>query len=317
MLEQTEELKLQLEEKNTELEKTLDEVKTLKRKYIKNPKTIVEEKNVVYLMCTNESEKEREYVVGKATDLEDRKDNYNHNKLHDFKIIYYRSCNSSKMMDIIESSVLMKLGKYRCKAGRDVFLLPESENILLFTKVFDECIKFYEDVDEEYIVYSKKTVIKMDKEENKKKNEKYRQEHIEELRQKNREYYHDNKEIIAIFKKEYHEKNADAISEKRKKNYEENKEEIIENVMEYYEENKEKILEDRKEYYKDNKNCILEERKKYYDENYKTKISAQRKQKETCECGMVVTHYSMRRHKNSERHKKLMEKLMEKIKEKL
>jgi hypothetical protein len=214
------------------------------------------------------------------------------------------------MMDIIESSVLMKLGKYRCKAGRDVFLLPDSENILLFTKVFDECIKFYEDVDDDCIVYSKKTVIKMDKEENRKKNEKYRQEHIEEVRQKNREYYRDNKEIIAMFKKEYQEKNADAISEKRKQHYKENKEEIIENVMEYYEDNKEKILEDRKEYYANNKEFILAERKKHYDENYKTKIAIQRKQKETCECGAVLRKIGMKKHKNSERHKTLMGKLM-------
>ena len=27
-------------------------------------------------------------------------------------------------MDLIESVILMKLEKYRCKAGRDVFLLP-------------------------------------------------------------------------------------------------------------------------------------------------------------------------------------------------
>ena len=35
-------------------------------------------------MTTEESEKKRKYVVGKATDLNNRKDNYDHNKLHDF-----------------------------------------------------------------------------------------------------------------------------------------------------------------------------------------------------------------------------------------
>ena len=66
--------------------------------------------------------------------------------------------------------------------------------------------------------------------------------------------------------------------------------------------NKEKILEDRKKSYKDNKDSILEKRKKYHTENYKTKTKAQRSRKETCECGMVITHYCMKKHKKTARH---------------
>ena len=308
LIQQTDELKLQLEEKTFELEKTSEEFKTLKRKYVKNPKIIIEEKNVVYLMCTKESEKEGEYVIGKATDLSDRKENYDHNKLHDFKVIYYRSCSSLKMMDIIESMVLMKLGKYRCKAGRDVFLLPESNTIDLFKNIFDVCVKFFEDVDDDYIVYAKKTIIKMDKDEQKKKNEKYHTEHAEEIKENNKIFYEDNKEKLSEIKKVYYEKNADKISEQNKKYYEENKDEVIKTNMEYYENNKEKILEDRKEHYKDNKEVIAEERKEYYKENYKTKIATQRQKKETCECGMIISHYCMKKHKSSARHKLLMEK---------
>uniref|UniRef100_A0A6C0E2Z2 MSV199 domain-containing protein n=1 Tax=viral metagenome TaxID=1070528 RepID=A0A6C0E2Z2_9ZZZZ len=150
LLEQTDELKLQLEEKNSKLEETQKENSRLKRKY----KIVSEDKNVVYLMATKESEKVGEYVVGKAIDLADVKVDYD---LHVFNVIYYKSCISPKLMDIVESSVLMKLGKYRCKAGSDVFLLPESENILLFTKIFDECVKFYEDVDDNCVVYANKT----------------------------------------------------------------------------------------------------------------------------------------------------------------
>ena len=305
---ETDELKLQLEEKNNEIEETQEKVKKLTRKYIKNPKLIDNQKNVVYLMATSESEKVGEYVIGKATDLADRKGNYDHNKLHEFNVIYYRSCNSSKLMDIVESSVLMKLGKYRCKAGRDVFLLPKSENILLFTKVFDECIKFYEDVDDCCVIYAKKTTIKMDKEEIKKKNEKYHLEHKEEIKECQKEYYDNNREILADLKKVYYEKNASTINEKNKQYYEANKDAVIKTVMEYYDENKEQILEDRKDFYNNNKEKILKERKEYYNENYKTKIAAQRQQKETCECGMVITHYYMKKHRNSSRHKILMEK---------
>ena len=83
-------------------------------------------------------------------------------------------------------------------------------------------------------------------------------------------------------------------------------------VMKNYddnEKNKTDILEDRKEFYKDNKEHILEERAEHYKKNYKTKISAHRKKKEECECGMTVCHYYMKNHKKSQRHLTLMNKI--------
>ena len=280
-----------------------------------------DEKNVVYLITSEEGEKIGEYTIGKATNLSKRKENYNHNKLHNFKVIYYRSCKNSKFMDLIESVILMKLEKYRCKAGRDVFLLPKLQSsnissdtirekefvdIVLFTNIFDECLKFYEEVDE--AIYPKRT-LQEDKEKLKERNKKYQEEHKEEIKEKMHEYYEDNKEILSDIKKVYYEKNVDIIAEKHKKYYEKNKEAVIENVMEYYKDNKEQILEERKEFYKDNKEKILEERSKYYEENYKTKIATQRQKKEMCECGMIVSHYCMKKHKGSARHKTIMEKL--------
>ena len=307
-----EQLKLLTEEKeeviNTakkQLEETQEEIKKLRKKYVKQPKEVLERKNVVYLMTSEESEKVGEYNVGKALDLSKRKESYNHNKLHDFKVIYYISCKNSKLMDILESVILTKLEKYRCKAGRDVFLLP-TEDIKVFTNIFDECLKFYEGIDEP--IYPKRTVQE-DKEKRKERNIKYQEEHKEEIKEKMHEYYEDNKEILSDIKKEYYEKNAGDIAEKHKKYYEKNKEAVIENVMEYYNDNKEHILEQRKDFYQDNKDHILEERGKYYEENYKTKILTQRQKKETCECGMIVTHYCMKKHKSSDRHKKIMEKI--------
>jgi hypothetical protein len=282
-----------------------EEVKKLRKKYVKQPKEVLDQKNVVYLMTSEESEKVGEYNVGKALDLSKRKESYNHNKLHNFKVIYYICCKNSKLMDILESVILTKLEKYRCKAGRDVFLLP-TEDITVFTNIFDECSKFYEGIDNP--IYPKRT-IQEDKEKQKERNIKYQEEHKEEIKEKMHEYYEDNKDILSDIKKEYYEKNADVIGKKHKEYYQDNKKAVIEKVMEYYEENKESILEDRKGFYKDNKEHILEERKAYYQENYKTKIAAQRSKKETCECGMIVTHYSMKRHKSSDRHKKIMEKI--------
>ena len=289
------------------------EVKKLTKKYIKQPKEVFDQKNVVYLMTSEEGEKIGEYNVGKATDLSKRKENYNHNKLHDFKVMYYISCKNSKFMDLIESVILMKLEKYRCKAGIDVFLLPtfvdiasRSEgDITIFTNIFDECLKFYDDIDE--AIYPKRT-LQEDKDKRKERNKKYQQDNKDEIKEKMHEYYEDNKEILSDIKKVYYEKNADVITGKHKKYYEKNKEAVIENVMEYYNENKQHILEDRKDFYEDNKETILEERAKYYKENYKTKIAIQRAKKETCECGMIISHYSMKRHKTSARHKTLMEK---------
>ena len=282
-----------------------EELKKLRKKYVKQPKEVLDQKNVVYLMTSEECEKVGEYNVGKALDLSKRKESYNHNKLHNFKVIYYISCKNSKLMDILESVILTKLEKYRCKAGRDVFLLP-TENITLFTNIFDECSKFYEGIDDP--IYPKRT-IQEDKEKQKKRNIKYQEEHKEEIKEKMHEYYEDNKDILSTIKKEYYEKNADGIAKKQKEYYQGNKQAVIEKVMEYYEENKESILEDRKGFYKDNKEHILEERKAYYQENYKTKIATQRSKKETCECGMIVTHYCMKKHKSSDRHKKIMEKI--------
>jgi prophage antirepressor-like protein len=299
-------LKEREEEKNKAdklLEESQEEVNKLKKKYIKQKKEVFDDKNVVYLMTSEEGEKCREYTIGKTTNLSKRKENYNNNKLHDFKVIYYVVCKNSKFMDITESNVLMKLEAYRCKAGRDVFELPESKDISLFTNIFDECIQFYIDV--ENAIFPKRT-IEEDKDTHKERNIKYQQENKDEIKKTAKEYYEDNKEPLKIIKKEYYENNTEVIAEKHKKYYEENKKNVIENVKEYYEENKEDILEKRKEFYKDNKDKILEERAAYYKDNYKTKISEQRQKKETCECGMIISHYSLKRHKVSNRHKQLM-----------
>ena len=47
--------------------------------------------------------------------------------------------------------------------------------------------------------------------------------------------------------------------------------------------------------------------KEYYDKNYKDKIFTQRSKKEKCECGLIVTHYRMNKHKKTKKHIILME----------
>jgi hypothetical protein len=299
-----EEEKSKIEEEKSKIE---EEKEKLIRKYVKKPKEIHKDRNVVYIMGTKESVSTREYAIGKATDLNNRQDDYNHNKLHDFDVIYYKSFSCPRIMDYVESLVLSKLNKYKCKATRDAFCLPENCDLTTFTDVFEICSKLFEDVEESDVIFPKATPI-VDKEKERQRHKKYNEEHKEEIKERDRIYRENNKEAISERQKAYNEKNADVISEKRKEYYEENKEEFIGRAMDYYHENKEEILEKRKDFYENNKEIILDERHKYYKENYKTKIAAQRGAKEECECGLTVTHYCMNKHKKSERHKLLMSK---------
>jgi prophage antirepressor-like protein len=295
--------KMKVEEEKAKLE---EENKKLTKKYVKPPKEVYDGKNVVYLMTTEDGEKSREYVVGKAQDLANRKEDYNHNKIHNFKVIYYISCKSSRIMDILESVVLSKMGKYRNKAGRDVFELPKENDIDLFTNLFDDVLKFFGDVEDQHIVFAKKTQV-VDKEKLAEYRKEYYEEHKEEILEQRKEYYEENKEKIEEYRKEYVVEKADFIAEQAKKKYERNREEYCKNAMEYYEDRKEDILEQRKEFYVDNKEQILKERADYYKENYETKIKVQRQKKESCECGMIVSHYCMKKHKQSARHIARME----------
>ena len=303
LLEEKEQEKLKIEEEKNRIE---EEKLKLERKFIKKPKEIIDGKNVVYLMTTEEAEAKREYIIGKAIDLNNRQDNYNHNKLHDFKIIHYISCKSPKIMDILESFILSDLGQYRNKFGRDVFLLPEDKDISLFTEVFDFILKRSEHWIDETVKYPQRTIIS-DKEKDKERRKNISEEQRKKNCQQVKNFYEDNKEIMRELRKIYNKENRDKIAEQNKKNYEKHKEQRIEDAKEYYYENKDEILEKRKEHYIENKEEILEKREKYYKENYETKIAPQRQKLELCECGMPVTHYKLSSHRKTEEHKKLLE----------
>uniref|UniRef100_A0A6C0E2K0 Bro-N domain-containing protein n=1 Tax=viral metagenome TaxID=1070528 RepID=A0A6C0E2K0_9ZZZZ len=307
--------KLQIEEENKRLEeekkKTEEELTKLTRKYVKPPKEKIKDKNVVYLMTAEESEKVGEYVIGKAINLNNRQNNYNDgSKIFDFKVIYYISLESAKLMDIVEAAVLMKLAKYRSKAGRDVFLLPEPD-ISIFTNVFDECAKFYENVHEDDVVYAKKTKTNEDSERwnanRKKVVENYSKEKKEEIKAKEREYKIKNEEAFSELGKIIHNENREHYNKISNEYYENNKEDVKQKANEFYSNNKSFILEESKKRYDANKDGIKEVRKEYYDKNYKDKIATQRRKKEQCECGLIVTHYRMKKHKKTKKHNILME----------
>ena len=98
------------------------------------------EKNVIYLLTTDDHLKRRTYIIGKAKNLTTRLGTYN--KTCDHVVVYYKECKGEDDMDTAETMVLSKLRDYREKANRDRFILPEDKEIYFFIEVIDECIGF-------------------------------------------------------------------------------------------------------------------------------------------------------------------------------
>ena len=199
------------------------EIKNLQNKVIqKQRKRKCDDRNCVYLVQDEHHKKERLYIIGKAIDLDARLSSYN--KTHDTEIIYYRSCNSAKQMNHIEKCVLTKLDRYREVANRDRFILPENEDISLFTNVVDLFVDAFSDVDESVDIEKDLT-----------------EDEIKERRMDvRREYNEDNPNYQAEYRNEYREKNKDALNAYSKKYYDEHKEEIVNYHHNYYKENKDK-----------------------------------------------------------------------------
>jgi hypothetical protein len=104
----------------------------------KQKRTDYPEKNVIYILTTEENKKKRTYIIGKAEILKNRISSYN--KTAEHEVVYYKECKSKEHMNIIESMVLLKLDEYREKANRDRFILPIEKDILLFTSTIVQCI---------------------------------------------------------------------------------------------------------------------------------------------------------------------------------
>ncbi len=88
------------------------------------------EKNVIYILTTDDHLKRRTYILGKAKNLTSRLGTYN--KTCDHSVIYYRRM---KRMNVVENLVLSKLRDYREKANRDRFVLPEDKDISFLLKL--------------------------------------------------------------------------------------------------------------------------------------------------------------------------------------
>ncbi len=93
---------------------------------------------------------------------------------------------------------------------------------------------------------------------------------------------------------------------------EENKKNIIEIKKEYYNNNKEIITTKHKIYYENNKDKLLDYAKDYgkiYYENNKDKLSIQKKERITCECGIICNKSNLSIHKKTQNHIKVLDPL--------
>lgn len=115
--------------------KRLEEVCLSKKRRVEYP-----ERNVVYILTTDDHLKRRTYIIGKAKNLTTRLGTYN--KTCDHTVIYYRECKNEDHMNIVETLVLNKLNDYREQSNRDRFILPENQEIGFFKKIVDDCVEF-------------------------------------------------------------------------------------------------------------------------------------------------------------------------------
>ncbi len=131
-----------LEDKNKEIKMKDNKIKLLENLCIKKQKRKeYPEKNVIYIVTTEDNKKKGIYIVGKAKELKTRLSTYN--KTSEHEVVYYKSCKSEEDMNVIELMVINKLKEYKEKANRDRFILPLEKNINFFTDIIDKLIKFY------------------------------------------------------------------------------------------------------------------------------------------------------------------------------
>ena len=100
------------------------------------------ERNVIYMLTTEDHRQRRTYIIGKAKNLTNRLSTYN--KTCDHTVVYYRECKNEDDMDAAETMVLTKLRTHREQANRDRFILPENKDETFFTQTIDECVRFLE-----------------------------------------------------------------------------------------------------------------------------------------------------------------------------
>ena len=130
-----------MREKETEMREKDDRIKKLESVCLSKQRRVVyPERNVIYMLTTDDHLRRRTYIIGKAKNLTNRLSTYN--KTCDHTVVHYRDCKNEDDMDTIETMVLNKLRSYREQANRDRFILPSNKDESFFTEAIDECVGF-------------------------------------------------------------------------------------------------------------------------------------------------------------------------------
>jgi hypothetical protein len=243
------------------------------------------DRNVVYLLSSYVHLQSRKYIIGKSKYLYGRLSGYN--KGIDHEVIYYVKCKNKYQMDLIESMILYKLDDFRERANRDRFILPEDKDVFFFIDIFDEALKWFDDVDENL------EIIKTE------------EEKIQD-RKNNKETYRElNKEKLSLLQKEWRDENHEDLLVKQKNYRETHKEQISNTKKEWYDKNKEKTIERVKKNYENNKQEKIEKVKEYASKN-KEKIKLRQSKKMVCECGLEFRKYALKKHLSTTVHQERM-----------
>jgi len=115
--------------------KQLESVCLSKQRRVEYP-----ERNVIYMLTTDNHLQRRTYIIGKAKNLTSRLSTYN--KTCDHTVVHYLECKSEEDMETSETMILSKLRDYREQANRDRFILPDDKEISFFIEIIDQCVRF-------------------------------------------------------------------------------------------------------------------------------------------------------------------------------
>jgi hypothetical protein len=243
------------------------------------------ENNIVYLLTSNIHLKKRTYIIGKSKNLNSRLSAYNKGIDHD--VIYYKICKNKQQMDIIELMILYKLDIFRERINRDRFILPDDKDVSLFINIFDEAVVWFENIDENLVIFKNEETKKQDIKENRKN---YRELNKQKIALKDKKYRENNREKLCNNKKIYRDLHKETVSDCKKKWYVRNKDRVIDRVKKNYYENKEQKIEKVKEYYLNNKERIKK----------RQSITI------VCECGSEIQKYAIKKHLKTEKHLKIL-----------
>lgn len=127
---------IELNVKNQRI-KELENICMTKQKRLDFP-----EKNVIYILTTEDHIKRGVYIIGKTKNLTNRLSTYN--KTCEHTVIYHKECKDEDNMNTVELLVLNRLKPFKEKANRDRFILPEDRDVSFFIEIIDQCVNFLE-----------------------------------------------------------------------------------------------------------------------------------------------------------------------------